>query len=296
MDDHAGTATDDGDERAAVLERLPPWLHLLVDRLLDRWLGRVLVNIAAASVRVGLFDRATTIAAQFFTSVLPILILTATWADRSESDAIAHSLAVPEQSRTVIEEAVSGADSAAFGIAGTLLVLASATSLSRALTRAFAAIWAIPRPPTRITSAWRWLAAVLVLALALVLANSVSDRASALPPRGVWPVAVSMAIDLALAVFVPWVLLSGIVTTRLLLPGALAFTLVMAAVRPASAVWLPRALETSADRYGSIGVAFTYLAWLYVVAFCFVASAVVGQVVATDPGRLGTWIRRRATA
>ncbi len=61
----------------------------------------------------------------------------------------------------------------------------------------------------------------------------------------------------------------------------------MVAVRPASAIWLPRALETSADRYGAIGVAFTYLAWLYVAAFCFLATAVVGQVVATDTGGSG---------
>ena len=62
-------------------------------------------------------------------------------------------------------------------------------------------------------------------------------------------------------------------------------------MRPASAFWLPRALETSADRYGAIGVAFTYLAWLYVAALCFIATAVIGQVVATDRGRLGAWVR-----
>ena len=62
-------------------------------------------------------------------------------------------------------------------------------------------------------------------------------------------------------------------------------------VRPAADVWLPRALAVSADRYGSIGPAFTYLAWLYVVAFVFVTAAVLGQVVASDTGRLGTWIR-----
>ena len=75
-------------------------------------------------------------------------------------------------------------------------------------------------------------------------------------------------------------------------PGAATFALLMIAVRPASTIWLPRALETSADRYGAIGVAFTYLAWLYVVAFCYLATAAIGQVVATDDGRLGVRIRR----
>ena len=77
---------------------------------------------------------------------------------------------------------------------------------------------------------------------------------------------------------------------RPVLPGALLFAAVMLVVRPASSVWLPRALEVSSERYGSIGVAFTYLAWLYIVSFCFLTAAAIGRVIATDPSRLGTWI------
>ena len=78
------------------------------------------------------------------------------------------------------------------------------------------------------------------------------------------------------------------------MPGALLFALLMLAVRPATAAWLPRALETSADRYGSIGVAFTYLAWLYVASLFLLAAALVGQVIATDVGRLGELDPRRS--
>ena len=38
-------------------------------------------------------------------------------------------------------------------------------------------------------------------------------------------------------------------------------------------------------------MAFTYLAWLYVVAFCFLLTGVMGKVIATDEGRFGAWIR-----
>jgi membrane protein len=76
-------------------------------------------------------------------------------------------------------------------------------------------------------------------------------------------------------------------------PGAVVFALVMLGVRPAGAAYLPGALETSSQRYGPIGVAFTYLGWLYVVAFCFLAAAVVGRVLAEDEGRLGRLIRDR---
>ncbi len=101
----------------------------------------------------------------------------------------------------------------------------------------------------------------------------------------------AFAFDLAVATLLPWVLLSGVVQLRLLVPGALLFALVMLAVRPASAAWLPHALEVSDERYGAIGVAFTYLAWLYAASLCFLATATVGQVIATDSGRLGSWIQ-----
>ena len=112
-----------------------------------------------------------------------------------------------------------------------------------------------------------------------------------LPPRELWPRVASFAWDVVVAAFVPWALLAGAVRPRLLVPGAVLFALLMIAVRPATQAWLPRALEASADRYGSIGVAFTYLAWLYVASFCFLATALVGQVIATDHGALGRRIR-----
>jgi membrane protein len=281
------------DRVEAALVRLPPRLRGIVEWILSRWLGRTLIRTLVSCIRIEIFDRSMTIAAQFFTSVLPILILTATWA-AGDAAGISDLVGVPDRSRSVIEEAVQGADAAAFGIVGTLLVLASATSLSRALTRGFAAIWRVPRPRTGVGSAWRWLAVVMVLALAVILSDNLSQRTSILPPRQVWPVALSLASDVGVAVFVPWVLLSGRVAARLLVPGAATFALLMLAVRPASDAWLPRALEVSADRYGPIGLAFTYLAWMYVVSFTFIAAAVFGQVIASDDGRLGGWFRGRA--
>ena len=78
---------------------------------------------------------------------------------------------------------------------------------------------------------------------------------------------------------------------RKLVPGALAFALVVLVGRPASSAYLPRALEQSADQYGSIGVAFTYLASLYAVSFVFLAPQIFGSAVAEDRGGLGMFIR-----
>ncbi|WP_322938388.1 YhjD/YihY/BrkB family envelope integrity protein [Nocardioides bizhenqiangii] len=266
----------------------------LVSWLLVHWPGRVVVRTVRSFNRVELFDRSMTIAAQLFTCIFPILILLATWATRKDADRIGDSVSMPEESRVLLEEAVTAAGDAAFGIVGTVVVVVTATGVSRALTRAFAAIWDLPRPRSSLGHVWRWIAVVLALAFSLLVVRIVGQLVSGVPPETVWPAAVSLVCDLAIAMFVPWILLSGAVRPRLLLPGALIMALVMLAGRPVIAAWLPGALETSADRYGSIGVAFTYLALLYSVSFAFMATAILGQVIATDEGGLGRWIRADA--
>jgi membrane protein len=270
-----------------VLDRLPPRMRGGVTRLLAQWPGRIMFRSAASCVGIEIFDRSMTIAAQFFTSVFPLLILIATWVGGADTSSLADAVDLPQASRSLLDEAVQGPDTATFGIVGVLIVLASATSLSRALTRAYAAIWRLPRPKSSLRSAWRWLAVVVTLALSLIVVRAVSGYAAAVPPGNVWQRVFTLACDLAIALVVPWLLLKGAVRLRLLVPGAVIFAVVMLMVRPASAVWLPRALEVSADRYGSIGVAFTYLAWLYVVSFCVLLTAVFGEVIAVDRGWLG---------
>ena len=268
----------------------------LVNWLVTHWPGRTVMRTARSFTRTELFDRSMTVAAQLFTCVFPILILLATFATRRDADRIANAVSLPEETRLILQEAVTAAGNAGFGILGTVVVLVTATGVSRALTRAFATIWELPRPKSSLRSVWRWIAVVLALAFSLLMVRSVGQLVSGVPPEAVWPAAVTLVSDVAMALFVPWILLSGIVHPRLLLPGALILALVMLAARPVMAVWLPQALETSADQYGSIGVAFTYLALLYAVSFAFLATDILGQVIATDEGRLGRWIRADAAA
>jgi membrane protein len=274
-----------------IVARTPRRLRPLVAWLMEAWLGRCLLRIAARFVRLEMFDRSMTVAAQVFTSVFPILIMAAVWLGSRNTDALADAIDMPEETRIVIQEALASTGTSAFGIAGTLIVLISATSLSRALSRAFAAIWDLPRPRAGLLRAWRWLSAVLLLALFVVLVRWATHLTSSLPAADTWRWIVPLTLDTVMAVLVPRILLSGQVPVRQLLPGALVFALVMLAVRPATSVFLPRALDVSADRYGVFGVAFTYIAWLYAISFCFLVAALIGQVIATDRGWLGQWIR-----
>ena len=289
-EDGSGAAAQRARAEAAI-HRLPPRWERGLERLLARWPGRIVTHGLGSFLRLEMFDRSMTIAAQFFSAVFPILILFATWANSRDAHRISDAVSLPKETQTVIEDAIQGAGSTSFGVIGVLIVLASATSLSRALTRCFAAIWAVPRPKSSVKSAWRWLAVVLVLTLFIVLARALSGPVHVLPPQDLLPLVVSFALDASVTLFVPWALLAGVVAPRLLAPGALLFAFLMLFVRPAMAAWLPHALEVSADRYGTIGVAFTYLAVLYTGSFCILATSVVGQVIATDRGGLGQWIR-----
>jgi membrane protein len=275
----------------AASSHLPPRLGGWVEDAFSRWPGRVLTASATGFARIELFDRAMTIAAQLFTSLFPILLMVATWW-RPGSRGLGRAAGVPEGAQVVLDDALNGSQSASFGVAGVLVVLVSATSLSRALTRAFAAVWMLPRPAVSLRSSWRWFAALVALALAVAVTVTFIRWVGEQPPRGFWAMVLSFAVSFAVGVFVPWILLSGTIGIRMLLPGATLVAVVMAVARPVAAASLPRALDASAARYGSIGVAFTYLACLYAVAFCWLVAAVVGQVVATDEGSLGRWVRR----
>lgn len=263
--------------------------------LLKSWPGRFALRVVRALRRVELFDRAMAIAAQFFTSVFPILIVAASWAGERAGERVAEELNAPYAADAAADAmATSASTSAGFGLLGTVVVLVSATSLSRTLTRSLAVVWELPRPRSRLGSVWRWLSALTALALSLVLVGRLEGLVEPLPPSQLWAGAVAAACDVALALFVQWVLLEGRVPVRLLLPGAALYGVAMVAVRPGSAVYFGYLLGGNSTAYGSLGVAFAYLAWLYLVALVFLAALTVGQAAATDDGPLGRLVRGRA--
>jgi membrane protein len=145
--------------------------------------------------------------------------------------------------------------------------------------------------PSGPRASWRWLATVLTLAAFAVASRLLSGFTDRLPLSHLSSAILLGVADCGVAVLLPWLLLGGAVPARTLTASGVIFALVMLVVRPVGSVYLPRALQSSADRYGTIGVAFTYIGWLYVLAFCLLLAAVLGQVVAQDEGALGRVIR-----
>jgi membrane protein len=274
-----------------VLAALPPRMRPPVAWLARQWVGRLLARTTAGLIRVQIFDRSMTLAAQVFTSVFPLLILAATVVGGATASHLADWAGLPDSSRHVLDDALSHSGRATFGVLGGFVVLLSSTGLARALVRSYAAVWAVRRVPTGPRAAWRWFATVLILAGFMVATRLLEGVTRDLQVPGLWSAILLLFADCGLAMLIPWLLLAGTVPARALFPGGVMFGLAMLLVRPVGSVYLPRALQTSDDRYGTIGVAFTYIGWLYVLAFCLLATALLGQVLGQDEGMLGRAVR-----
>jgi membrane protein len=276
------------------LSILPGWLRPRAGLVLASWFGRIGLRCLTGLLQVQIFDRSMTLAAQAFTSIFPLLIMFGTLLGAQHSTELADAIDLPDSARRLLTDALDERGFSSFGLLSALIVLVSATGLARAMVRAYAAVWGIAKVRSGPGAAWRWLLTVLLLSAFVVLSRVIGLLADRMPLPSVTDTVVLFAIDALLTTLVPSMLLGGAVPARRLVPGGLVYALIMLAVRPAGEIYLPRALRSSNAHYGTIGLAFTYIGWLYVISFCLLASAVIGQVLAEDRGLLGRVIRGEA--
>jgi membrane protein len=273
---------------------LPGWLRPRAAAVLATWFGRTLLRCVAGLLHVQIFDRAMTLAAQAFTSIFPLLIMFGTLLSAKQTSEFADLLNLPATSKRLFSEALSDQGVGSFGLISALVVLFSATGLARAMVRAYAIIWDVGKVRSGPAAAGRWLLTVLLLSAFVIIGKLTAAVTAYLPLPGISRTVIMLGVDCGLTVLIPMLLLGGAVPARRLIPGGLVFALVMLAVRPAGAIYLPRALSSSDAHYGTIGLAFTYISWLYVLSFCLLGAAVIGKVLADDEGLLGRVIRGEA--
>jgi membrane protein len=282
------------DEVDALLQRVPARYRPAVDRVQQTALGRLLTRTLTGLARIELFDRAMTLAAQAFTSVLPVIILIAVLRPRRPDDLgsmIAEQLSLPPSTREALLESLPEAAeaSASFGLFGVLVVVLSATSFSRALERMYARVWDVPRPGLH--RAWRWLAALLAVVVALVIIRFTRGVLGGLPYSVMWRATASAVVWAVVWTLVPWLLLKGQVALRLMAAGGIPTGIALALAGLSGSVYLPIALTAGAHQFGALGIAFTYIGWLFVVSMIVVVGAVLGHASARDEGWLGRVVR-----
>lgn len=225
-------------------------------------------------------DRTLALAGQAFTTLIPLMIVTAAFAP---DDAVARHLVERFRLSGGAAEAVRLLFSRPPGTTGTITVVGavvlfySTLSFTRALQRIWEAAWELSSAGVRgtlhaLTGFTLLLTQILALAL---LANAFSG----------WPGADILGFGLRIVVAaglwlqLQYLLLSRRVPRARLVPGAVLAGVGQAVVSVYSAVWMPRLISTNAERYGVIGVTFALLTWLIVIAFCMVCAAVVSAEV-----------------
>jgi membrane protein len=266
----------------------------IVDRVLGSWVGRVGGRSVQGVVQVEIFDRAMTLAAQGFTSIFPVIMLAAAIRhgdSESAGASLSQTLGLTPSASEVLDQAVPNSTEVigGWGLISLVIVLISATSFSRALARMYGKVWVSERVGLR--GAWRWLAVIVAVALSVSLIHTLDRLVNGFVFGTAWDFTVTFVIQAFLWTWAPWLLLSGKVSPRLLAPGGVLAGVALVALSVVGHVYVPIAQNAAARQFGSLGVAFTYISWLFVLSFAIVLTTVIGAVVVRDRGWFARLLR-----
>jgi membrane protein len=238
-------------------------------------------------------QQATVLAAQAFTSLIPFLVVAAAFGpgEGDIADRINDRFDLDGSAARSVEALFndSGEVTSAVTWVSIIILVLSATSFTRALQRMFQRAYQVE--PGGWKEAGRGLAWLAAFALWIVVSSPLRN---ALADVGglVFAASVSTVFGFVVWLGTPAILL-GAMNWRRLLPGALVSAMLGALLGAASGIYVPILLTWSADRYGLIGVAFSFQSWLLAAAFIVVIGAVVGAVASE---RLGDRLERVARA
>ncbi|MET7772308.1 hypothetical protein [Nocardia sp. NPDC005366] len=255
--------------------------------------GRTLRRTLEGFAEIQIADRSLALAAQIFTSVLPVMIAASVISGR-------HGAANTIRDQFGFDSGSLGADTAAtptdptvaaFGVVGLLVVLLGGTSFARALGRVYQAVWKVPAIGGR--DAWRWLAALLLVATAVGVigqARELTGIRYAGPP-------LALLIEVLIWSFVwmlaPFLLTKGALNGRLLWISGVLTAIGLSAVHVASRIVLPHIAANAREQFGPLGLAFTSISWLFVQSLVIVGAAAVVKAFALDETAIGGYLRGR---
>ncbi|MFJ7587677.1 YhjD/YihY/BrkB family envelope integrity protein [Streptomyces sp. NPDC097617] len=247
----------------------------------------VITHITERMVVVNIFDSATRLAAQCFLTAVPLLFVVASFAPAGVRDQLVDSVRTmfglsgqaDEQLKDVFNG--SGEDDIrnAVGVAGAVIVLLSATAVSRAMQRLCRRAWQIPRSGTRI-AIWRWFAWIAAWMVLLIVQGPVREGFGA----GLW---LGIPLTLLFQTGAWWwsqhLLLGAMIRWPPLLPGALLTAAAITALSLGARVYMPIALNRSLEAYGSTGSVFVILSWLIVLCVAVAVGITTGAALAQEP-------------
>jgi membrane protein len=261
------------------------FIHLsgVVSRVENSLPVRCLMRFGAINGR----DRTLVLGGQAFTAIIPLLIVLSALGSRNDTTAVADRLSARFHVSGASAEAIRILFERPPGTTGTititgLVVLAFALlSLTRSLQRTYEAAWQLPAVGMRgtlnaVTGFGLLISSLLVLSL---LVGAVRQ----LPAGDAVAFGLRVGTSTAVWLLLQSMLLSRRVPIRRLVPGSIVIGIGSAVLSLYSALWMPRLIETNADRYGIIGITFAILTWLIVICFCVVVAAVISAETGGAP-------------
>src|SRR5918998_77013 len=143
---------------------------------------------------------------------------------------------------------------------------------------------------SKLTTGTRWVVAVSVV---IGAAGGVRDR------LGTPGLLISLAATAAFFVLwlgLAWLLPHSDASPAALIPGAVLVAVGVQVVHLGTALFVAGKVERAAETYGSLGVAFTLLVWLYVVSRVIVASAMLNAALWERPAAASRGLPETSTS
>lgn len=254
----------------------------------------VVTGLVDRMVSVNIFDSATRIAAQCFLTAVPLLFVVGAYAPTAVRDQVSASVSavfgLTGQAKEEVKQAFQPpADDLrqATGLVGLLMVLLSATAVSRAVQRLCRRAWLLPRTGAKVAP-WRWLAWIVLWLGALVVQGLLHNG---LGQEVVLGFPVVLVMQAAMWWWTQHLLLAGVVRWAPLLPGAVITGIAVSGLSVTAHFYMPRALNRALADYGSAGSVFVLLSWLIIVCVAVAIGLSAGAVLSQEPylkRRLGT--------
>lgn len=160
-----------------------------------------------------------------------------------------------------------------------IALLWSANSAARAIRAVHSLAWqgGVGRFRRPLPAALVMLAAIA--AFAAVIAGAAKARAE-LGFAGLLVSIVAMVLFFAIWMGLSWLLPHGGAGWRALIPGALLVAIGVQVIHLGTVLFVAGRIQHASETYGSLGVAFTLLFWLFVVSRVIVASAMLNAALA----------------
>lgn len=237
---------------------------------------------------------ASAVTFQAFVSLFPLLLVivavigfVSAHASGDIAGSVVGELGLTGEAARAVRDAVAAAEESrrAASIVGLAGLLWSGLGLVNALQYAYNQVWQVEERGLKDKAVGiGWLmGAVLILVGASAVTTVLRWLPDVLAPLAILA---ALVVNFALWLWTAKVLPNRDVGWRALIPGAILGAVGLEILKVAGAYYVPRAVASSSQLYGSLGVVFAVLAWLLFFGRLLVYSAVVNVVL--YEGRRGT--------